>query len=402
MALTIRTLSDEDYLPFGQVVSSAFLRDPLASDLERERALFDMSRVHGVFDGDEMIGGAGVLARDVTLPGAGQHPTAAITSVAVKPGHRRRGVMSRLMHAQLHHVHELGLESFAMLWASEGGIYGRFGYGAAAEFSRLLIPRGVPFLDGVDIGTDRVREVPRDEAMPLLREIHSRVAPTRPGWLKRTDASWAYHLADDEHLRGGGSAFRFAVHPHGYAVYRVKMNWGDRGPRCELLVRELTAATDQAYAALYRYALDVDLVGEVNFFTGSDEPVVHLLADSRQAMRRNMDSLWVRLVDLDRALVLRRYLSDVDTVLEVTDELCPWNAGRWRLTVKSGEATVRRVADDPDVALDIAALGAVFLGGTRLTTLARAQRVRELTPGSVTALSHAFVGERDPHCPEDF
>jgi predicted acetyltransferase len=239
-------------------------------------------------------------------------------------------------------------------------------------------------------------------ALPLVKEIYDQVAPTRTGWLNRTDASWDYHLRDEEHNREGQTSYRFVVHPSGYAIYRAEAGSDDRGPRYVLHVRELTAANNEAYAALHRYLLDVDWVSEVTHFTGSNEPVVHLLADSRQVLRRSMDSLWVRIVDLDRALVLRRYLSDVDAVLEVTDELCPWNAGRWRFTVKAGEATVQRVSDEPDVALDIAAVGAVFLGGTKLSTLASAQRVRELTPGTVTALSHAFAGERDPHCPEEF
>jgi predicted acetyltransferase len=402
MALTVRTLTEDDYQAFSRMVFSAFLQDPHDSDVELERALFDLDRVYGAFDGAEIVGSAGVFTRSMTLPGAGQHPVAAVTSVAVRPAHRRRGAMSMLMRDQLHLLHDSGLESFAALWASEGGIYGRFGYGMAAEFARLRIPRGAKFLDGVDIGTERVREVPRDEALPLMKEIYDRVAPTRTGWLDRTDAAWAYHLRDEEHHRDGQSAYRFVLHPKGYAVYRAQPGSDDRGPRYVLHVRELTAVDSQAYAALHRYLLDVDWVSESTFFTGSDEPVKHLLVDPRQVLRRTMDSLWVRLVDLDRALVLRRYLSDVDAVLEVTDALCPWNAGRWRLTVKSGEATVQRVSDEPDVALDIAALGAVFLGGTRLAALAAAQRVRELTPGSVTALSHAFAGERDPHCPEDF
>jgi len=402
MSLTVRTLTDDDYQPFYRMVVSAFLQEPHDSDLELERPLFDLDRVHGAFDGEQIVGSAGVFARSMTLPGAGPHPVAAVTSVAVRPDQRRRGAMSLLMRAQLHLLHERGLESFAALWASEGGIYGRFGYGAAAEYARLRIPRGAKFLDGVDIGTDRVRELPREEAMPLMAQIHDQVAPTRAGWLKRTDASWAYYLRDEEHHRGGWSAYRFVVHPKGYAIYRAEPGGDDRGPRYVLHVREVTALDGQAYAALHRYLLDVDWVSELTFFTGSDEPVQHLLADPRQVLRRTADSLWVRLVDVDRALVLRRYLSDVDTVLEVTDALCPWNAGRWRLTVQSGAATVRRVADEPDVELDIAALGAVFLGGTRLAVLAAAQQVRERTPGAVTALSHAFAGERDPHCPEDF
>ncbi len=402
MGLTIRTLGEDDYQAFRDVVAAAFLHDPDPSDAASERPLFDLDRVHGVFEDDELIGAAGAFTRDVTVPGAGPRPAAAITSVGVRPGHRRRGVLTSLMRAQLHGLHDEGREAFAALWASEGSIYGRYGYGLAAQFTDLRLPRGAAFHRGVDVGDDRVREVPREVAMPAMRAVYDRVAPNRPGHLSRTTAEWEHHLADGEQHRGGLSKYRFVLHPKGYAVYRIKSAWGDRGPENELNVRELVAEDDRAHAALYRYLLDVDLVVELRFFTSSDDPVLHLLDNPRLARRSARDSLWVRLVDLDRALTGRGYPSDVDVVLDVTDEFCPWNADRWRLTVEQGEAAVRRVTDEPDVSLDISALGAAFLGGTRLTTLAKAQFVRERTPGAVRTLSHALLGEVVPHCPEVF
>lgn len=409
MALTLRTLTGDDLAACQRVLDSAFFFDGTEDDLYRWRDLFEPERHHGVFDGDELIGVSGIQSRDMTLPGVGPKPVAAVTSVAVKPGHRRRGVLTRLMNAQLHGMHEdggqagdKGGEAVAALWASEAAIYGRFGYGFAAEFTRLAVPRGAAFHDGVSVGGERVREVPRDDAMPVMKALYDEVGPGRTGWLSRSDAHWNYQFADEERDRDGLSAYRYVVHPDGYAVYRIKGNWAERGPRNELHVRELTARTDEAYAALYRYLLDADMVGELQFFTASDDPIVHLLLDGRSALRGRADSLWVRLVDVDRALTQRRYASDVDAVLEVSDGFCPWNDGRWRLTVKAGEATVRRVDDDPDVVLDVQALGAVYLGGTRLTSMARAQRVHEVTPGAVNALSLAFLGDREPHCPEVF
>ncbi|NUT52435.1 MAG: GNAT family N-acetyltransferase [Saccharothrix sp.] len=402
MALTLRTLTAGELPDFQRVVNSAFLVDSAEDQLERWRGLFEPDRHHAVFDGDELIGGGGIQSRELTVPGAGPRPVAAVTSVAVKPGHRRRGVLTRVMRAQLHGAHEEGREAVAALWASESSIYPRFGYGLSAEFTKLSLPRGAGFHPGVSVGGDRVREVSRDEAMPFARTVYDDLRPARTGWLSRTDANWDYFLADTERDRGGLTAYRYVVHPQGYAVYRIKEDWQDRGPRSELHLRELVARTDEAYAALYRYLLDVDLIGELKFFTASDDPITHLLADVRLALRSRSDALWVRLVDVDRALTQRRYASDVDVVLEVSDGFCPWNEGRWRFTAKDGEATVRRVDDDPDVVLDVQALGAAYLGGTRLTTLARAQRVSEVTAGALNALSRAFSGDHEPHCIEVF
>jgi predicted acetyltransferase len=366
--------------------------------------MFEPDRTHGAFEDGALIGAAQVSSRTMALPGVGQTPVAAVTGVGVAPGHRRRGVLSALMRAQLHALHEAGAEPVAALWASEGEIYGRFGYGLAARHAELALPADAAFRPGVDTGDARVRELPRDEAVPLLAKVYDEVAARRVGWLGRTEAAWAMQLADEEHVRERRSRYRFAVHPEGYAVYRAEASWGARGPQSTLHVRELAATTPVGYAALWRYLLDVDLVAEVRWYVAAvDEPVVHLLANPRAALCRLADSLWVRLVDVPRALASRRYATRLDTVFEVTDELCPWNAGRWRLVVDAGgRAEVSRTDHDPHLLLDAAYLGAAYLGGTRLVTLAGAQRVRERVPGALAAASLAFTDEREPHCPEVF
>jgi predicted acetyltransferase len=401
--LTVRPLTEEDIDSFYAVLDAAFLRDRAPEDVDWYRAEREPVRAHGVFDGDELIGGGGVLTRRMTLPLAGPQDVAAVTAVGVSPGHRRRGVLTAVMRAQLHGLHESGAEPVAALWASEGGIYGRFGYSVAAQCVNLSLSRAPRFRCDIDTG-DRVRELPREQALPLLREFYDKAAPHRVGWLSRLEGSWQHVLADFEHRRRGFSAFRFAVHPEGYAVYRVKSAWDERGPAFELAVHELVAMSPVAHAALWRYLLDVDLVATVGYrLSALDDPIVHLLANPRAAVRTVSDSLWVRLVELDRALLARRYAAPLDTVVEVTDELCPWNAGRWAMVVDgSGRAQVRRTDAEPLLALDVADLGAAFLGGTTLTALAAAQRVRELSPGALQAAALAFHGEHEPHCPEIF
>jgi predicted acetyltransferase len=400
--LTIRTLTEADLDEFTRVLAAAFLIDRDDDFLAFERAVFEPSRAHGVFDGGTMIGSGEMLTRRITLPGTGPTPVAAITAVGVAPGHRRRGVLSMIMREQLTTMHDRG-EAISILWASEGAIYGRFGYGLASDYVRYAVPAGSPFRPGVDVGGDRVRELPKKAAEPVLREIYRTIVPNRVGLLERTDGSWAYHLTDTEIRRKSFGTLRFAIHPQGYAAYRVRQGWQDRGPSSELIVHELIAANPTAYAALFRYLLDVDLISEVQLHQPTDDPVIHLLADPRAALRTMVEGLWVRLVDLDRALESRTYSVPLDVVLEVTDPFCPWNAGGWRLVVDSdGRARVRRDAGPADVTLGIDDLSAVFLGGTRLTTLAAAGRVRESRPGVVARMTLAFLHDGAPACTEQF
>jgi predicted acetyltransferase len=307
------------------------------------------------------------------------------------------------MRTQLHGLHEQGAEPFAVLWASESRIYRRFGYGEASEYTGYELIKGAEFRPGIELGTDPIRELSAEAARPLMAEIYAKQLPNRVGKLSRRPLDWNHLLADDPADRGGMSSRRFAVHPEGYACYRVGGGRGERGPNGRLGVEEIVATTPQAHALLWRYVLDMDLIGTITGRIGPDDPIRQMLAEPMAQLWRQEPALWVRIVDLDRALAARRYLTALDTVFEVTDEFCPWNAGRWRLTSDgTGTAQVRRTQDEPDIALDIIDLGAVFLGGTRLNTLAATGRVRELTDGAVRRASAAFLGENLPDTIEVF
>jgi len=399
---TIRQLTADDLEAFSGVLATAFLADgELEKIIDAERTVFEPERSVAVVADGRFAGVGQILSRAVTLPGGRICPMAAVTSVGVRPDHRRRGVLTRIMRAQLHGLHESGAEPIAALWASEAAIYGRFGYGLATDYVRHEISARTPFRPGVDLGTDRVREVPRAEAMAVIRPIYERYAAATVGALGRTEPHWNYHLLDSEHRRRGASPFRFAVHPDGYAVYRVKGEWSDRAPNGRVMVRELVATTPESYAALMRYLLDVDLIGVIEYDGGPDEPLSLLLQTPRAALRRRFDGMFIRLVDLDRGLTARDYAADVDVVMDVADEFCPWNAGRWRFVAKDGDAVVERTTADADLSLSTTELSAAYLGGPRLTSLAAAGRVRG-TPAAVARLSAAFQSEREPACVEVF
>ncbi|AUS79974.1 GNAT family N-acetyltransferase [Actinoalloteichus sp. AHMU CJ021] len=326
---------------------------------------------------------------------------AAITHVGVKPGHRRRGIMRMMMRAQLHALHEAGAEPVAGLEASEAGIYGRYGYAPATEWADIRVPRGAEFRADVDTGPDPVREAPREDALPRLRELHDRAAG-RVGWLDRGAPVWDLWLADTP--RADRTAYRFATHPRGYAVYRLLHGEGRREARARVEVLEIQSLDAVAAAALWRYLLDIDLVSEVQWFGAAvDDPIRWFLADPRRARVEVEDALWLRIVDLDRALPARAYAAEADVVFQVSDRLCPWNAGRWRMAVDAdGRAEVRRTDAEPALSLDISALAAAYLGGTTLTALAAAGLVSEHRRGSVRALTRAFLADRSPHCLIDF
>lgn len=401
--LTVRLLEPADLDPFIALIHDAFLGFFAGPrDVERHRAMLLGERVHGVFDGTELVGGVGMLARQMTLPGTGPQPVAAATTGGVSPMYRRRGVLAKLMRAKLDGLHESG-EPVSALWSSQAELYGRFGYGVAAHFASITVPGGARLRRDLVVD-DGVRELPAEQAVPLVRELYAKVAPQRVGWLDRSEQVWRLRLSDFDRLETGLSDFRYAVHPEGYVVYRVVHTLADLAARFQIEVHELAGTTPAAHAALWRHLLSMDLVASVRYHLAAlDEPIPFLLADPRAAARTVADSLWIRLIDLDRALPTRRYAAPLATVFEVTDSFCPWNAGRWRFDVDGdGQGHVGRTTAPAHLALDITDLGAVFLGGTTLSSLGTAGRVRELRPGALRAASLAFLGDHEPHCPDIF
>jgi predicted acetyltransferase len=198
--------------------------------------------------------------------------------------------------------------------------------------------------------------------------------------------------------------------PRGYALYSAKDTWSDFLPENALTVRELMATDPAASGALYTDLLSRDLTTEFRLpMRPVDDPLLYQLADPRRTRATVLDTLWVRLIDVPRALAGRRYASPVDVVLEVRDELLPANAGRWRLTTaRDGDtgqglaASCEPATGAADLTLDVTDLGAAYLGGTRLGALAGADLVTELRPGAVRALSAALAWDPAPWCPMVF
>lgn len=402
--LTLRALTADDTESYDRLLSRAFLHDQRSgAHLELWRTLLAQGRGIGVFDGEQIAGGGIVLNLSLTLPGGALTPFGAVSGIAVASDHRRRGILTRMMREQLHGLHAQGAEPFAALWASESRIYRRFGYGEASQYTAFKLPKGAEFRPGVQLSPDPVRELTKDEARPLIEEIYAKALPNHVGRLGRVAIHWDASLLDDPDDRDGMTELRFAVHPEGYALYRVKNGRDDLGPAGRMEIVEVIATTGAAHASLWRYLLDMDLVRTIGGRFGSDDPLRQLVAEPQDATWQRRAALWIRLVDLDRALQARRYSTPLDVVFEVSDEFCPWNAGRWRMTVDAaGTAQVTRTDEEPDIATDILDLGAIFLGGIRLSTLARTGRVRELTDGAVAKATVAFLSDQEPDTVEIF
>jgi predicted acetyltransferase len=350
-----------------------------------DRRLFEPERSIVADDDGTVVGHTTALTRDLTVPGA-VIPAAHVTGVGVLPTHRRRGLLTAMMHRQLAELAEAGREPIAVLWASETTIYPRFGYGPAASRLRLdAMTREVRITPATPAAAGRLRLVDPADAVEELKTVYERVRPGRIGWSSRPGAWWDYRLWDPSEFRNGGTArkgvlFEGPDGPAGYALWRVKNGWDDYGPNAQVRVVEVAADDPAVYTALWSFLLGIDLARSAYYeFAALDEPLQYLVDEPRRLGRAYNDALWVRVIDLPAALEARRYLAPFDVVLEVTDPLIAANGGRWRLTAGPDKATCVRTTDPADLACSVNELGALYLGGTTLGSLVAAGLVRRLT-----------------------
>lgn len=405
MSLPIRPATPDEFAGLARVIEHAFGEAPDEETAAHERELLEFDRTLAAFDGDAIVASAAAYSYDMTVPG-GSVPTAGVTWVSVLPTYRRRGILTVLMRRQLDDIKEAGREPIAALWASEPAIYGRFGYGAASVSVGLTVPRSANRLRAVP-GTDglRVRLVEPAESVPLVLPVYDHERGRRPGMFALSDKLQQMRNYMPERAREGASPVRVVLVEddagvRAYARYITKSHWADGGPDSTVVVREVEGRDPAALATVWAYLLDIDLSARVEIRNRPvDDALLGLLVELRRAQPTLGDGIYVRIMDVGAALAARTYATPVDVVLDVRDDFCPWNAGRWRLVGDATGARCERTEDAADVALDVREVGAAYLGGTSLHGLADAGLVTEHSPGAVRELSAALRHEPAPWCP---
>ncbi len=401
--IEVRPCGPDEQLEGLKPIFHYFGATPSEEFVERWRRIQPPERLHAAFEDGRAVGGAGVFPFRMTVPGA-QLETAGVTTVAVLPTHRRRGILRALMRAQLDGVHERG-EPIAALWASEETIYGRFGYGMASLAGEIELGREHTGFAVPSEPVGQARLVSAEESLETFPGIYDRVQSETPGMLSRARDWWEVRRLNDapERREGGGEMVRVLLEidgePEAYALYRIHVAF-ERGVSAAFVnVLEAVGATPVATREIWRLLLNVDWAASVKArLLPIDDPLFFLLAEPRRMRFRVGDGLWVRLVDVSAALSARSYAGEDAVVFEISDAFCPWNEGRWKL--EGGEATRTRAA--PDIRCDVSTLGSAYLGGFTFAQLLRAGRIEEARDGAAAGADALFRTDRAPWCPEIF
>jgi predicted acetyltransferase len=404
MDIAIRTITEDERVDWLRAADTAFSSTAKDDEIEASLPVIETDRSFAAVDGDRIVGTSAAITFRMMVPGGARIPTAGVTMVGVHPTHRRRGINTRMMRAILDQAVQRG-EPVAALFASEGAIYGRFGYGLAgllgefqAESARMAFVRGYE-------PRGRIELLPKDEAIALIDRVYE--AAMRPGGVERNEAlrdhlfatvgedkdrPWMYAV----HLDDAGEA-------DAYAVYWMKHEWPRSVPSGTINVKECVASTPSGYADIWRFLFDVDLVATVEAWNRPvDEPLLHLLREPRRLRFSLNDGLWVRIVDVAAALEARRYSSDGRIVLELADAFRPDTTGRYELVAEDGTGRCARTDAEADLAGTVNSLGATYLGGASFRQLWWAGQVEERIPGALDRADAMFASTPAPWCVVDF
>lgn len=405
MTPEIRPIREEELPAFIDSMSTGFLERPDVDKVaEQIKPYWDFGRTWAAYDRDRIVGTFRTWATELTVPGGAQTSGAAVTNVTVLPTHRRRGILRALVAAEHAAIRERG-EVVGLLWASEWPIYGRFGYGAACRDATWTLdahhtsfhaePNGA-----VEIA--RLDEAARDQIKAVYEAWRQRQA----GEIRRRGWVWDFDIGLLESAWDGRWKGFLALHRDaagtvdGFVRYKNEGKWEQRQPRNVLTVEELHALNDEAYNALWRFLADIDWVATIKAERRSPaERLPWILTNARAAILSDIgESIWVRLFDVRQALEARSYEREASVVLEVIDGEAAARPTRLALDVGPAGATARPTKKSPDLTLDVSALAAAYLGGTRLRDAVIATGTDEHTTNALAKVDGLLRTLEPPWC----
>ncbi len=391
MDIELRYVGEDEYAAFIRAAARGFGSQISDDMLPVLTPPLKHGRILAAYEGGDVVGTFAVFPLAMNVPEGRSARTAVVSEVAVLPTHRRRGILTRMMERQLREAYEAG-DVLANLGASESVIYGRFGFGIATYNERWSIDRRHAAIEHAPRSDGRVRFVERADVMPLFPEVAARACADRPGFTALRAEHWEQFLADFEQMRDNpGGPYNFAAYEEdgqvdGYVIYRIR----DR----TVVVQDLMAATAAAHIGLWRFCFGIDLRETIESSNRpTDDPLPWMLADPRRLSRTLADCMWLRALDARKALEARSYAREGRVVLELRDDFCAWNAGRYELEGGPDGTRCKRTTAAADIALSAADLGAAYLGTASLSRLARASRV-EARDAEALRMAEGMFGAR--------
>ncbi|MER5404300.1 GNAT family N-acetyltransferase [Streptomyces sp. NPDC002769] len=412
--IDVRPITETEIPDWIRALNTGFLRSPAVSEQETadRGSYMHLPRTLGAFDAGRCVATFRSFPQQLTTVGGALVPAEAITNVSVTATHRRRGLLTRMMGTALAAAKERG-DVVATLIAAEYPIYGRYGFGPATTATQWTVDVPRTGLDRRWSGPadgGRIDLVDGEEVRKTGPELHARLSRIQPGVVSRVERWWQVNTGA---LKPDGAAWTepfYAVYRsadgevEGLVAYESDDNWGDaKQPLNTATVKWLIGVTPAAERALWHYLCSIDWITRVKTgWRAPDDLLPDFLPDPRAArITSQADWLWVRILDVVRAMEARTYAGSGTLVLDVTDG-AGLSAGRYRLDVGPDGAVCASTGQSADLTLDVRELSALWLGEASAVRLAALGRVREEREGAASVADALLRTSRRPWCPDIF
>jgi predicted acetyltransferase len=341
-----------------------------------------------VRQGERVVAGLGVIPFGHWFGGR-VVPAGGVTAVGVAPDRRGSGLGLWMLRQMLEEQHALGVPLLS-LYPATTAFYRRAGFERAAHRLIYELP-----LAAIGLRDYQLDVAPIEGAqVDLLKGLYTRRAASAAAFIERPDFFWQRMLTPSDKPSSIFVALRDGV-PEGYVVF-LHASWGEA-----LQVRDMVALTPAAGRRLLTVLADHrSILDTVRLPAGPHDPLLFLMPEQKQSVFRSLD-LMIRILDLPASLAARGYPPDLaaELHLEVTDELLPWNHGRFVLRVADGLGQVER-GGQGRLRLHIRDLVTLYSGYFTPQELLQASEV-EADAASLASAAQIFAGPR-PWLPDMF
>jgi predicted acetyltransferase len=412
MTIDVRRVHEDEFDAWSDTLDVGFIDPKRRGEGPSRRRWMDLNRCWGAFDAGKPVGTLRGIEFELTVPGGAELPLDGISSVTVVPSHRRRGLLSRMMAAELGAAKERG-ETLAGLFAAEYPIYGRFGYGPAAEAATWHLDARAAKWSRELPGTVEIVDVPI--ALEQAPKVYDKVRALTPGAVSRETARWERFLglvppvgeSEDKEAKEYLNALCYDQdgEPVGYVQYRFgKEQWNHGLPNTDLQATDLFAVNVEYEARLWKFLADHDWVSHVfaEEHRRIDELWRELLVDRRAAWSEDhTEGQWLRVLDTAAALSARRYEVPGRIVLRVVDK-DGYADGTFALDGGPDGASCVPTTESPEATLSAAVLASIYLGGNSAARYALLGQLDEHRSGAADRLAAMFHTAIAPWSPTDY
>lgn len=403
----VRTGKDSDFTAYDDLSRLAFgspLSEATSKGLKIAHDTSDVIVAHEPDNPDRLVGGSMGLPLQVSFPagrGAALQDAHGLTWVAVRPDRQKRGVMRRLIEAQLEAARDRGC-GWSVLVANSPALYAKFGYGCAC------------CLNSMTARADLFRSVAIDDSryafdlVPLAEEYYGQYRSVWKQHAQRVAGTvvvdnemyHAYHCQTERDLAASPKHQIVLLHRDRQLVATgllFRQQSTSAPNRLSGHLMGFFSIDDEARIMLARQVCNIDLMDSVTISgIADDDPLIWAAQGPRDLNLSVRDGLWLRPIYLDKALSQLHWGTSLRLTLAISDPV-PGTVETVAIAADgSGTAQITPTDAPADLTVPSILLGALSLGGLTPQGATRRAPVTETRPG---ALHDLAVALRSDHAP---